>query len=152
VFPGASVVVSQGSEISGVYKGNEPILFSILGCVDYTYADKKHGQTGFRTILGQVHENQIFGIPFVEGSPHPYEEPIPLELLTHGYPATPPLSICWSRMNLFSKQTTGGTTPNSNLYDVEREPYSAMARFRERSRVAAPPPLNDHGQRYLPLD
>jgi hypothetical protein len=73
VFPGESIPVEQGSGIGGVYKTNGPILFSILGCVDYTYAGIRHGQTGFRMILGHVVRGQIFGIPFVEGSLQPYQ-------------------------------------------------------------------------------
>jgi hypothetical protein len=90
IFPGESIPVEQGSGIFGIYKTNEPILFSILGCGDYTYAGNRHGQTGFRMILGHVVKGQIFGIPFVEGSLEPYEEPISPDLLAHGYPAVPP--------------------------------------------------------------
>jgi hypothetical protein len=90
VFPGESISVEQDSGRSGIYKTNEPVLFSILGCADYTYAGNRHGQTGFRMMLGHVTEGQIFGIPFVEGSLQPYKEPISPDLLAHGYPAVPP--------------------------------------------------------------
>ncbi len=90
VFPGVPVFVEQGTGISGVYKTDDPVLFSILGCVDYTYLGNRHGQTGFRMLLGHVDKGRIYGIPFVEGKPHPYEEPVPPELLAHGYPTDPP--------------------------------------------------------------
>jgi hypothetical protein len=90
VFPSESAEIDLGAGLSGIYKTDEPILFSILGCVDYTFAGYRHGQTGFRMLLGHTVKNQIFGLPFVEGSPEPYPEPISPELLAKGYPAKPP--------------------------------------------------------------
>jgi hypothetical protein len=90
IFPTESNPIKSGSGASGIYKTNEPILFSVLGCIDYTFAQTRHGQTGFRMILGRIVKNRIVGLPFIQGSPQPYEEPISRELLASGYPAKPP--------------------------------------------------------------
>jgi hypothetical protein len=108
VFPGESIPVEQGAGIYGIYKTHEPVLFSILGCVDYTYARSRHGQTGFRMILGRVVRNQIVGIPFVEGNLEPYEEPISPDLLAHGYPAIPPRVTVLQPSEFILKADDGG--------------------------------------------
>jgi len=65
-------------------------LFSVFGCVDYTYSGNRHGETGYRFLLGQVVNGRVFGVLFQEGVPRPYEEPPSAELLAHGFPITPP--------------------------------------------------------------
>jgi hypothetical protein len=90
IFPGDSFQAEQGVGIFNLYETGEPTLFSILGCIDYTYAETRHSQTGFRMLLGHVVKNQIVGLPFIEGPPEPYPEPISPELLANGYPAKPP--------------------------------------------------------------
>jgi hypothetical protein len=90
IFPTETDQIQSGTGTFGLYETDAPIIFSVLGCIDYTYAHTRHGQTGFRMILGRIIKNRIESLPFVQGSPRPYEEPIPPELLASGYPASPP--------------------------------------------------------------
>jgi hypothetical protein len=71
-------------------KDGPATLFAVVGCLEYTYADNRHGQTGFRMTIGRAVDNQVAGIPFVEASPEPYGEPIPESMFAAGYPRTPP--------------------------------------------------------------
>jgi hypothetical protein len=90
IFPNGVDSIQQGSGLSGIYKTNDSILFAVIGCVVYTFAETEKGETGFRMLLGRNVENHINGLPFVEGPPEPYEQPISPELLATGYPAKPP--------------------------------------------------------------
>ena len=60
IFPGESQSDEQIPGVSGIYKADEPILFSVYGCIDYTYGNNRHGQTGFRMLLGRVSHGQVF--------------------------------------------------------------------------------------------
>jgi hypothetical protein len=91
VFPTETEVVETGSSISGdaIYKNGEATLFALLGCVDYTYGNGKHGQTGFRFMIGQDVGGLVWGVPFVEGKPvEGYD--IPDDVIKKGFPASPP--------------------------------------------------------------
>jgi hypothetical protein len=49
------------------FSGSETVLFSVQGCIDYTYGGSYHGKTGFRMLLGAAQdtpEGQWAGIPF----------------------------------------------------------------------------------------
>jgi hypothetical protein len=93
----------------GVYKTNDPILFSIYGCVDYSYGDNvRHGQIGYRMVLGQDVSGQIFGLPFVEGAVRPYPEPTPFELLVGGNPKDPPKISEINPLGLIFRPDDGG--------------------------------------------
>jgi hypothetical protein len=69
IFPSEATVVDANANVSGseIYKDGAPTLWAIFGCVDYTYGDGKHGQTGFNFLLGRDIDGQVFGVPFVEG-------------------------------------------------------------------------------------
>jgi len=69
LFPSESTIADAEANISGnaLYKDGTPTLWAIFGCVDYTYGDRKHGQTGFNYLLGKNIDGQVFGVPFVEG-------------------------------------------------------------------------------------
>jgi hypothetical protein len=82
--------IEQELGLGGIYKTDEPILFAVVGCAVYTFAETERGETGFRMVLGRVLEHQIVGLPFVEGPPEPYRHPPSRELLAQGYPAAPP--------------------------------------------------------------
>ncbi len=88
-FPTEPKVVKSGSGSGGLYRTGNPGALAVLGCIDYTYADDKHGQTGFRKILGRVDNNLVVGIPFVRGQPRADQEPISPELLASGFPKEP---------------------------------------------------------------
>jgi hypothetical protein len=90
IFPGETYPDEQVTGISGIYRTDDPILFSVFGCVDYSYGSERHGQTGFRMLLGREVKGRILGLPFIEGEIRPYPEPIPPELLATGYPKDPP--------------------------------------------------------------
>ena len=80
--------------------------------VDYTYAGNHHGQTGFRIVLGKVFESQVWGVPFVEGTPRPYNPLVPPELLAHGYPKTPPNVAVLNPSDLYFNPDDGGNYAN----------------------------------------
>jgi hypothetical protein len=69
IFPAETTIADANANVSGgeIYKDGEPTLWAIFGCVDYTYGNGKHGQTGFNFLLGKAVDGQVFGIPFVEG-------------------------------------------------------------------------------------
>jgi hypothetical protein len=90
-FPSEPVTVETGGGSGPVYQDGQPMIFSILGCVDYTYSDDRHGTTGFRKTLGRVEGNRVVGLPFVVGTPRVPSEPISPELLASGYPKDPPI-------------------------------------------------------------
>jgi hypothetical protein len=90
IFPNDPASAEQGSGLSGIYLTDEPILFAVVGCIVYTFAETEQGETGFRMMLGRIVGNQIVGLPFIEGAPKPYEQPVLPELLAKGYPAKPP--------------------------------------------------------------
>ena len=90
LFPTDSSRIDTGAGLTPAYTTNAPVLFAVLGCITYTFAETEHGETGFRMMLGHNVQKQIVGLPFIEGPPEPYEQPIPPELLAKGYPAKPP--------------------------------------------------------------
>jgi hypothetical protein len=90
IFPNDLALIEQGATISDIYKEDEPILFAVVGCVVYTFAENERGETGFRMILGRVSKGQIVGLPFIKGLPQPYSEPISPWLFVDGYPTDPP--------------------------------------------------------------
>jgi hypothetical protein len=90
VFLGESTSVQSGTGAMGDYDKADPILFSVYGCIDYTYGNARHGQTGFRMILGKVEKNLIVGLPFVEGSISERDYAPSPELLAEGYPPRAP--------------------------------------------------------------
>jgi hypothetical protein len=69
IFPTESNPIQSGAGSGGIYKTGEPTIFSVNGCIDYSYGKDRHGETGFRMILGKVANNRIVGIPFIEGKP-----------------------------------------------------------------------------------
>jgi hypothetical protein len=90
IFPNDPAFIEQGAGLSGIYKEDAAILFAVVGCVVYTFAESERGETGFRMILGRASRGQIVGLPFIEGPPEPYSEAIPPGLFANGYPANPP--------------------------------------------------------------
>jgi hypothetical protein len=57
-FPDGQIAVSGGASVGKddfekAWLGPHRVTFTIIGCVDYTFADdpKKHGQTGFAYVL-----------------------------------------------------------------------------------------------------
>jgi hypothetical protein len=81
-----TIQIEEGS--GAPYTGSG--LYSVLGCVDYTFGANRHGQTGFRMTLGQIINGQVYGIPFVKGPLELYQQPVSPSLLAHGYPQLPP--------------------------------------------------------------
>ncbi len=112
IFAGDSTALEPVVGASGIYKTNDPILFSVYGCVDYTYAGTRHRQTGYRMMLGRVITNQIHGLPFIEGIPEPYPEPIPPDLLAAGYPAKPPNIGLMQPSDFYFRPDDGGNYAN----------------------------------------
>jgi len=90
IFPSEPGSDARTIGITNIYQTDDRILFSVFGCVDYTYGDSRHGQTGFRLRLGQDINKRELGLPFIQGTIQPYDEPISSELLAKGYPTTPP--------------------------------------------------------------
>ena len=88
-FPNEPITIKSGSGTGGLYRNGDPGALAIIGCIDYTFADNQHGQTGFRKILGRVENKLVVGIPFVSGDPQPDQPPIPPELLAQGFPSSP---------------------------------------------------------------
>lgn len=88
-FPGEPIIIESGGGTGGIAHYEHPIIFSVLGCIDYTYSDDRHGVTGFRKILGRVEGNIVVGLPFVVGVP--IQVPISPELLASGFPKAPPI-------------------------------------------------------------
>ena len=108
IFPTDSNSIQSGAGSSGIYKTGKPTIFSVNGCIDYSYGKDRHGQTGFRMIIGKIAGNKVVGIPFVEGVPHPYDEPISSELLINGYPADPPKVAIIPRDDFLLRLDEGG--------------------------------------------
>jgi hypothetical protein len=90
VFPSESATIDADANITGggIYKDGEPVRWAIFGCVDYTYGDGKHGQTGFNYLLGKNIGGQVFGVPFVEGKA--WGEPSTAEQIKAGFPKDGP--------------------------------------------------------------
>jgi hypothetical protein len=91
VFPTETGVIESGAGTNGgaIYKNGEATLFALLGCIDYTYANGRHGQTGFNFILGKNVGGLVLGVPFVEGKPVDGYD-IPEGTTKRGFPADPP--------------------------------------------------------------
>lgn len=90
VFPNDTNTIKTGFGSGGLYQTDNPGPLSIIVCIDYSYANDRHGLTSFRKILGLESQNKIEGIPFVVGQPDSNREPISPELLASGYPKDPP--------------------------------------------------------------
>jgi hypothetical protein len=91
VFPGETSAIETRIGVSGneIFKNGEPVLFALLGCLDYSYGGGKHGQTGFRYVIGKATGDYVLGVPFIEGTPiEGYH--IPDDAIKAGMPATPP--------------------------------------------------------------
>lgn len=88
-FPSEPITIKSGSGTGGLYRDGNPGALAVVGCIDYTFANSKHGQTGFRKILGRVEGKIVGGIPFVSGQPYTDTTPIPQDLLAQGYPRDP---------------------------------------------------------------
>ncbi len=108
IFPGETRPDEMYVGASGLYQTDDAILFSVYGCIDYTYSNKRHGQTGFRMVLGRAVEGQIHGLPFVEGVERPYAHPIAPELLAQGYPKTPPKEALMQPGDFIFRPDDGG--------------------------------------------
>jgi hypothetical protein len=108
IFPGESQAEDMISGIFGIYNIPAPILFSVFGCIDYTYGNNRHGQTGFRMLLGQNVNGRIFGLPFIEGVTRPYDPPISPELLATGYPPIPPKEALMHPSDFIFRPDDGG--------------------------------------------
>ena len=75
VYPNDTQSVSQSVGAAGIDK---PTLYSVSGCVDYTYSKQLHGQAGFRMLLGKLADNKWGGITFLNSrTPWPDYQPPP---------------------------------------------------------------------------
>lgn len=61
IFPSEIKFLEGRARTSPVYQSDERILFSVQGCVDYTYGEASHGKAAFRMVLGKI------GAQFWEG-------------------------------------------------------------------------------------
>ena len=87
---------------------NSGAEFVVLGCINYTYANDRRGETGFRYLLSQTKDGVFVGIHFYEGQPEPYYRPPSADLLAHGFPVTPPnVSTVSEDQFYFKKQDSG---------------------------------------------
>jgi hypothetical protein len=68
IFPSETKTVPVGAYSSPSFADGKPDWFYIIGCVDYTYRNGLHGQTGYRYRLSEEANNLLVGIPFVEGA------------------------------------------------------------------------------------
>jgi hypothetical protein len=107
-FPGESIAIESVAGTGPIYQDGQPTVFSVLGCIDYTYSDNRHGQTGFRKRLGRVEGNFVVGLPFVTGTPDTSGGPISAELLAKGYPQDPPIIGRLETSGLYFKDEDSG--------------------------------------------
>jgi hypothetical protein len=107
IFPGESHSVEQGVGISGIYETDDPTLFSVYGCIDYTYGNRRHGQTGFRMLLGKVINGRVLGLAFIEGTPIQDYHPEP-DLLAKGYPSQAPKQALLQPSDFYFRMDDGG--------------------------------------------
>jgi hypothetical protein len=91
IFPSEPATLIGSANLSGgdLYKGGQEIRWAIFGCVDYTYGNRKHGQTGFNFVLGKNIAGMVRGLPFVEGKPIDIEPPSE-DLIKGGFPKDAP--------------------------------------------------------------
>jgi hypothetical protein len=89
IFPGEPSSDFRYVGIGNAYQADDRILFAVFGCIDYSYGEGRHGQTGFRMRLGQVINKLELGLPFIHGAIQPSDGPISPELLAKGFPTTP---------------------------------------------------------------
>jgi hypothetical protein len=108
IFPTEEVTSGGWTSISGIYGTGERTLFSVLGCIVYTYADSRHGETGYRFLLGQDINGGVFGLPFKEGVLKPYHDPPSPEMLASGFPAIPPKEATMSLDEVYFSQEDSG--------------------------------------------
>lgn len=108
VFPSEPAFVETGAGTGRIPGKNNLVIYSIFGCIYYTYADNRHGQTGFRKILGEVKGNLVVGIPFVLGKLEPYDPPLSDELLSSGYPKDPAIVAKVPTDDLLFRDDEGG--------------------------------------------
>jgi hypothetical protein len=69
IFPSETKTISVAAYSWPGFPDGKPDWFYVIGCVDYTYRNGLHGQTGFRYRLSYKTNNLLVGIPFVEGAP-----------------------------------------------------------------------------------
>jgi hypothetical protein len=91
IFPTESNPIHGGAGSGGLYKTGEPTIFSVNGCIDYSYGKDRHGETGFRMIIGKIEGNIVVGLPFVEGTPQTI--PVTPELFKQGFPIDSKVAI-----------------------------------------------------------
>jgi hypothetical protein len=116
VFPGETEPVPNSIADTSYFAGTSRYwdaeglaALSVYGCIDYAYGNGRHGQTAFRMLLGREVDGRIRGLPFVEGKPRPYDEPIPPELLATGFPVDPPKVAFMPTIGLiFERESLGG--------------------------------------------
>ena len=80
-------------------------------------------------LLGQNVNNQIIGLPFIQGGPRPYPEPIPPELLAQGYPEARPgelMAVTNAEMLAFERDKA------EKLLAFEREKWADEIRLRQQ--------------------
>jgi hypothetical protein len=109
IFPNEaeSIESNIATNVREAFTAESPVLFAVLGCVDYTYGNGRHGQTGFRFVLGKGAEGQVLGLPFIEGAPvQSYD--IPEDLIKSGYPSDPPKIAAIPASNVYFKPADSG--------------------------------------------
>jgi len=109
IFPGVEAERDATPAISGpnLFEHDKRELFAVLGCISYSYAGDKHGETGFRFMLGQVVDGKVIGVLFREGNPWP-TVPISPELLARGFPRESPKEERVSADQFYFKEEDAG--------------------------------------------
>lgn len=78
--PEAGIPVFQNKNPISIFQVSENIdmkyfslndtIYMVQGCLDYTYAEGRHGQTTFRYLVGKFSlDKTLHGIPFINGEP-----------------------------------------------------------------------------------
>jgi hypothetical protein len=81
VFPDRDTTVEDNLTVGGQFVGVTEVIYSIYGCIDYTYSSGQHGQTLFRYTLGKVEHDIWVGLPFKHG-PRIANAPVGLTMAT----------------------------------------------------------------------
>lgn len=90
ILPGKSDCAATAIEAAYPTEASEAVLFEVVGCAVYDFAETEHGETGFRFKLGRMNGGKIDGLSFIEGPPQPYKAPIRPELLATANSTPPP--------------------------------------------------------------